>query len=373
MKLLVSSTEPILCLLFICLHVSSALDSNISKPGGRSWPLINGSLLDNHKEQIQSNSITLVVPILCLVSFIIGLPMNLIALWILLFRTKKLPSTILLINLTICDLMLLLVLPFRIFYHFIGNNWTFGETFCRIVVGLFYGNMYGSVVCLALIAMDRYIALVHPFGAKVLRSKKNSAYMSVLVWIAVAAAAVPLIASKQSHKIENLPITTCHDALPVEKLEQYFLPYFATIFSVFFLLPLLVVLFCYSAVLHTLISEGERFAHAIRVTGLMLIVFVVFLLPSNVLMLWHYSKIRTDSSNLYIPYSIALSLSTFNSCVDPFIFYYVSKDFRKRLWEALCCFVLESESSSESRTKVTLLSKMSKTDGDLIGNTVRLG
>ncbi|KTG04094.1 hypothetical protein cypCar_00003541 [Cyprinus carpio] len=132
-------------------------------------PLINGTLQDEHKEQIQSYSFTLVVPLVCLFAFFIGLPSNLLAFWVLLFRTKKHPSTILLINLTICDLLLLLVLPFRIIYHFLGNNWTFGEPFCRVVIGLLYGNMYGSVVCLALIAVDRYIALVHPFGAKMFR------------------------------------------------------------------------------------------------------------------------------------------------------------------------------------------------------------
>ncbi len=323
-------------------------------------PLINDALPDEYKEQIQSYSFTVVVPVVCLFAFFIGLPSNLLALFVLLFRTKKLPSTILLINLTICDLLLLLVLPFRIVYHILGNNWTFGEPFCRIVIGLLYGNMYGSVVCLALIAMDRYIALVHPFGAKMLRSNKNSLCMSVLVWIVVLAAVVPLLASQQSYKIIDPPLTTCHDALPIEQQEKYFLPYFAILFSICFLLPLLVVLFCYSAVLRTLMAEGQRFAHAIRVTVLMLMVFVVCLLPSNILLLLHYSKSAFD---LYVPYQIALSFSTFNSCFDPFIFYYVSKDFRKKLWEALRCSGSDSESSSESRTKMTFLSKMSRTEG----------
>ncbi len=324
-------------------------------------PLNNGTLQDKYKDQIQSYSFTVVVPLVCLFAFSIGLPSNVLALFVLLFRTKKLPSTILLINLTICDLLLLLVLPFRIVYHFMGNNWTFGEPFCRFVIGLLYGNMYGSVVCLALIAMDRYIALVHPFGAKMLRSNKNSVCMSVLVWIVVLAAVVPLLASQQSYEITNLPLTTCHDALPIEQQEKYFLPYFAFLFSICFLLPLLVVLYCYSAVLRTLMAEGQRFAHAIRVTVLMLMVFVVCLLPSNILLLLHYTKSAFD---LYVPYQIALSFSTFNSCIDPFIFYYVSKDFRKKLWETLRCSRSDSESSSESRTKMTLLSKMSRTEGE---------
>jgi len=332
---------------------------------GRSLVVFNDTLLGEHTEQIQSYRTTLVIPLICLSAFLIGLPTNTLALWLLVQRTKKLPSTILLINLTTCDLLLLLVLPFRIVYHFLGNNWTFGEPFCRIVIALFYGNMYGSVVCLALIAVDRYVALVHPFDAKTFRSNKNSIYMSVLVWTVVVAAAVPLLASKQSYNIKNLSITTCHDALPLEEQEKYFLPYFATLFSLCFLLPLLVVLFCYSAVIRTLMAEGQHFAHAVRVTVLMLMVFIVCLLPSNVLLLLHYSKSDFANNDLYVPYLITLSLSTFNSCIDPFIFYYVSKDFRQRLKDALRCFGSDSESSSESRTRMTLLSKMSRTEGSL--------
>ena len=53
--------------------------------------------------QIQAYDTTVLLPILYLVAFVVGLPSNLVALWVLLFRTKKQPSTILLINLTTCD------------------------------------------------------------------------------------------------------------------------------------------------------------------------------------------------------------------------------------------------------------------------------
>lgn len=307
-----------------------------------------------------------------------GFPSNLLALWVLLFRTKKFPSTILLVNLTCCDLLLLLMLPFRIIYHFQGNNWMFGEGSCRLLIALFYGNMYGSVVCLALIAVDRYVAVVHPFGARMLRSVKTSMLMSVIVWTMVLIAAVPMLASRQSYFIKDLSITTCHDALPEEEQKKYMMPYFATLFFLCFLIPLFVVVFCYSAVLRTLVAAGARYTHATRVTALILVVFIVCLLPSNVLLLMHYSKwlyspkstkghdcSSDNSDQLYVPYMISLAISTFNSCIDPFIFYYVSEDFRGKVRKLLCCTKNSYESSSGSssgttRSKVTLLSEKSK-------------
>ncbi|KAM6953758.1 proteinase-activated receptor 4, partial [Aplochiton taeniatus] len=324
------------------------------------------------KGEITGAATTVLVPTIYLAAFIIGFPANLLALWVLLFRTKKLPSTILLINLTTADLMLLLVLPFRIVYHFQGNNWHFGEALCRLVVALFYGNMYCSMLCLALVAMDRYIALVHPFGAKVLRSQRISLYMSLAVWLVALAAMLPLLASKQSYLLEELRITTCHDALPQSEQTTYFLPYFVSLFTVCFLLPLLVVLYCHGAVIRALVAEGKRYNHAVKVTVLVLLVFIVCLLPSNILLLLTCmdSKWAGMGEDLYVPYMISLAVSTFNSCVDPFIFYYVSDDFREKARRVACGQaeptdsssgnkVSYSSSSGTARSKVTLLSKPS--------------
>ncbi|XP_063045491.1 proteinase-activated receptor 4-like [Engraulis encrasicolus] len=299
------------------------------------------------KEQLMSTSTTALLPSLYLVALVVGLPSSLLALWVLLFRTKKQPSTILLINLTTCDLLLLAVLPFRIAYHFQGNNWTLGEPFCRLVMALFYGNMYGSIMCLALIAFDRYLAVVYPMVGLTIRSHGLSMCMSVAVWIVVLTAMAPLLATQQTYHINNLNVTTCHDAQHLETQRNFFLPYFASLFSICFVLPLLVVMVCNGCVICTLVRAGKCYRHAIFVTVLVMVVCVVCLLPSNVLLIVHNLQwlaekedFFVDSENLdslYKPYLLSLALSTFNSSLDPFIFYYVSEDFREKVRQALCC------------------------------------
>ncbi|XP_037318273.2 proteinase-activated receptor 4 [Pungitius pungitius] len=327
------------------------------------------TLKEKQLKEIQAPTTNLYLPALYLLSFVVGLPSNLVALWVLVFRTKPLPSTTLLINLTAADCLLMLVLPFRMVYHFMGNDWNLGEPFCRVVMAIFYGNMYGSVVCLALVALDRYVALVHPFGAMMLRGRRTSLCMTAAVWAVILAAMLPLLISQQTYELEELQITTCHDALPEEEQDRFFLPYFCTLFALCFLLPLLVVLYCHGAVLHSLLAEGKRYGHAVRVTVLVLLVFVVCLLPSNILLLLTY----TDGEDLYVPYTVSLALSTFNSCIDPFIFYFVSAEFREKARNALCCRddandrrshmankVSYSSSSSRLGTKVTILSRSSQ-------------
>nr|XP_057920407.1 proteinase-activated receptor 4 [Doryrhamphus excisus] len=328
------------------------------------------TLKEKQLKDIQAPTAVLYLPVLYLLALVVGLPSNLLALWILIFRTKRLPSTTLLINLTAVDCLLLLALPFRIMYHYRGNHWELGEAFCRVIMAMFYGSMYGSVLCLALVALDRYIALVHPFGAKSLRSQRTAVYMTAAVWVVLLAAMLPLLMSQQTYAVDQLYITTCHDVLPQDEQENFFLPYFSTLFTLCFLLPFLVILFCHCSILRTLLAEGKRYAHAIWVTLLVLLVFIVCLLPSNILLLLTYADSSLDGNggDLYMPYMLSLAVSTFSSCINPFIFYYVSADFRGKAKSALCCHenprppihlqnkVSCSSTSSGLRSKVTLLS-----------------
>ncbi|CAJ1059302.1 proteinase-activated receptor 4 [Xyrichtys novacula] len=327
------------------------------------------TLKDKQLKEIQAPTTNLYLPVLYLLAFIVGLPTNLLALWILVFRTKHLPSTTLLINLTAADCLLLLALPFRIVYHFRGNHWELGEASCRVVMAMFYGNMYGSVLCLALVALDRYIALVHPFGAKTLRSRQTSMYMMAAMWLGVLAAMLPLLVSRQTYYLDELQITTCHDALPEEEQENYFLPYFSILFTFCFLLPFVVVVFCHCAVLRTLLAEGKRYSRAVWATVLVLLVFIVCLLPSNILLLLTYadSSLDGDGEDMYVPYMVSLAVSTFNSCIDPFIYYFISTEFREKAKNVVCCrgndkpTVSSSHTSSSGpRSKITLLSRSTK-------------
>ncbi|CAN2390153.1 Belongs to the G-protein coupled receptor 1 family, partial [Pristimantis euphronides] len=148
------------------------------------------SILDNEiLKQLNSTITARVVPAFYTVVFFLGLPANGIAFWLLIFKAKKMPSTILLINLAAADLLFMSALPFKISYHFMGNHWIFGETLCRIVTAVFYGNMYCSVLFLMAISIDRYLGVVNPFCAKALRDWRRFICASIGIW-AVAIAAV---------------------------------------------------------------------------------------------------------------------------------------------------------------------------------------
>ncbi|TNM92163.1 hypothetical protein fugu_019175 [Takifugu bimaculatus] len=88
---------------------------------------------------------TVFMPVLYIIVLVVGLPANAMAVWVFLFRTKKKhPSSIYMANLALADLLFVIWTPLKISYHFQGNNWTYGEPLCKVLMGFFYGNMYCS-------------------------------------------------------------------------------------------------------------------------------------------------------------------------------------------------------------------------------------
>uniref|UniRef100_UPI00398EA9E5 proteinase-activated receptor 4-like n=1 Tax=Pristiophorus japonicus TaxID=55135 RepID=UPI00398EA9E5 len=288
---------------------------------------------DSSSWLLRSEMTTVLVPAFYLVVFIIGLPANGLALWIFVTRIKKLPSTIFLMNLALADLLVTLALPLRVAYHLLGNNWLFGEGLCRASSALFYGNVYSSILFLTCIAADRYLAVVHPFLSKEVRSKQSAYRVCGTVWVLVALAMVPMYITQQSYKIDSLNITTCNDALPQGLHAGYFSSYIICLVVFGFVIPCLITVFCYVSVISTLILNDEKYVHAIKVTLLVLLVSLVCLSPFHVILL---IQLYTHSTDIYAYSMVGLVLSTFNNCIDPLIYYYISEEIRDKVRSAIC-------------------------------------
>ncbi|XP_007897149.1 proteinase-activated receptor 3, partial [Callorhinchus milii] len=294
-------------------------------------PLPNGVLDKSAKYHLTSPITTVVIPTLYTLVFLFGLPSNGLGLLTLVLKMEKTPSTIFLMNLAMADLLVILMLPFKIHYHFLGNHWVFGEALCRTLTGLFYGNLYCSVLLLTAISIDRYLALVHPFFSRRFRDKSFAICTCAVIWVLVGVSLMPLLLQRQVYTFEDLNINTCHDMLP-EIESDYVLYYFVCLVVLEFAIPCLIIIFCYTSIIRTLIVNKKKYARAAKITFLLLIAFLLCFAPSNITLLIHYSvHPRTHNHNIYLYYLICLALSSFNNCLDPFLYYYISDEFREKV------------------------------------------
>ncbi|XP_068561677.1 proteinase-activated receptor 2-like [Cebidichthys violaceus] len=336
----------------------------------------DGVWISSVDKQVLSSSLTTVfLPIVYIIVFVVGLPTNALAIWVFLIRTKKKhPSSIYMANLALADLLFIIWVPLKIAYHFNGNNWTYGHGLCKVLVAFFYGNMYCSIAFIACISVQRYWAVVHPLS-RPQRANAVAVGVSVAVWAAVWLLTVPLYLYDQEVHVTNLGILTCHDVTrPSQK--KMAAGYFLTMGTLGFIAPTVVCIISYVLMLKALrnsmadpdIAKERRKVVVLIVT--VLVMFLVCFTPSNIMLLVHYTLLLVGAeNNLYGFYISTLCLASLNSCLDPFIYYFISKDFRDHVKNTFLC---RSERTVERmRVSLSLLkySKKSNTSTSDSGNT----
>lgn len=282
-------------------------------------------------------------PVLYIIVFSVGLPTNAMAIWVFLFRTKKKhPSSIFMANLALADLLFVIWIPLKIAYHFNGNHWIFGEALCKVLVGFFYGNMYCSTAFIACISVQRYWAIVHPLSQQK-RNNRLAVCVSVCVWLVVWAITVPLYLYDQTVKVTNMDIVTCHD---VTRPSQSLYPciYFLTMGVVGFVVPCLVCIVSNVQMLRALKSSMndpsivQKRKKAIILIVTVLVMFLVCFTPSNIMVMVHYALLFNGVKNSgYGFYITTLCLASLNSCVDPFVYYFISDEFREHVRNTFLC------------------------------------
>ncbi|KAM6475346.1 proteinase-activated receptor 3 [Liasis olivaceus] len=267
------------------------------------------------------------LPAIYIAVVLIGIPANAVILWMLFFRIRSVRTAVFYTNLAISDFLFCIMLPFKIAYHLNGNNWIFGEAMCRIMTAVFYGNTYCSTLLLTCISISRYMAIVHPFTFRTLPKQFLATLTCGMVWTVVFLYMLPLIIMKQSYRLEQLNIITCHDVFNVCETMLPFQHYYFIFLAVFgFMIPLCLVIFCYISIIRTLKAYDQKWFWYIKVSLLILSIFAICYTPSNVILIAHHLNYYYSSKdNLYFFYLIALCLSSLNSCLDPFLYFLMSK------------------------------------------------
>lgn len=235
--------------------------------------------------------------------------------------------TIFYTSLAIADFLFCVTLPFKIAYHLNGNNWVFGELMCRATTVIFYGNMYCSILLLACISISRYLAIVHPFTYRALPKRTYAFVTCGLVWTMVFLYLLPFLILKQEYYLVQQDITTCHDVHNTcESSSPFQLYYFVSLAVFGFLIPFVVVIYCYTAIIRRLNTYDDRWLCYVKASLLILVIFTICFAPSNVILIIHHANYYYNNADgLYFVYLIALCLGSLNSCLDPLLYFLMSK------------------------------------------------
>ncbi|KAM9306883.1 proteinase-activated receptor 1-like [Pholidichthys leucotaenia] len=333
---------------------------------------------------------TILIPSFYSFICIISVPINICAVLAFARRIRpKKPATIYMINLAFADLIFALMLPFKIYYHFEGNNWIFGALMCRVVTAAFYWNMYCSVLLIACISVDRLLAVVYPIDSLTWRRPRNAIIACVTMWMISLAASVPIVTFDQTFNLVELNITTCHDVQSSDSI-VWLKRYFLMLCCALFILPLLVTLGSYVRVIWSLsrVSHGvkgtsRRRTRAVVMALTVLVIFLLCFMPTNCLLLTHY-LLFTDSlkqsqeapDGSYALYLVFLCLGSLNCLLDPLVYYFGSSQCQRQLSSMMSCRKVTksgsiSHSSSDScRSSTRPILKPSRTESSKVNTSV---
>ena len=270
---------------------------------------------------------------------------SLVCLVVFRFRGMRAPINYLLVNLAVSDIMVaLFIIPDYIvnltFKHPSGIT---GNYMCKFVTG---GNFVwvgtaASTFSLVVVAVERFIAVVHPFNERWRLTNRRLVAVIVAGWLYAIIFNLPLffVVGHQhglNHSGEIWSNTT------LAKL------YTVACFFIFGAIPMGAMAILYlrvlcklwkSGVRTTLIADKARIRVIRKVTkmaALLSIAYAVCRLPN--LVLYMLSQFDQNLYNFDSPYYIAsVLLVALNSAMNPFIYTLHSTNFRQHIRVAICC------------------------------------
>lgn len=281
-----------------------------------------------------------VAPTVYGVIILLGTLGNSLVIYVILSRNAMRTATnILLLNLAIADISFLLIcVPFTA-HKYVSFQWVFGEVMCKIVQYFLYVTAYVTVYSLVAISFLRYLTIVCSNATNHLRTKRNVTLLCVAIWVVMLAVNVPVLLIHMVKTYADFSFCGIRNV----SIGPLFLTFF--IFS--YALPLILICLLYILIICHLQRSNpstldnshsrERTAHVCKVIFTVVLVFGISWLPLHInSLLSQYGKV--PQSAYYEVFRILwYAMAYGNSCANPFIYNYVSQDFRRSFREIICC------------------------------------
>lgn len=279
-------------------------------------------------------------PPLFWIIFILGAVGNLLVVWIYTTVRNRLKTMtdVYLLNLAVADLLFLCMLPFWAVDAIKG--WDFGTGLCKVVSAVYKINFFSSMLLLTCISVDRYIAIVQVIKAQNLKKKRlfYSKLACLAVWLVSTVLALPEFIFAQV-KPETSGMSFCTLVYWNNAYNRTKILVLVLQICMGFCLPLLVMLFCYTVIIRSLLQAKSFQKHkALRVIFAVVFVFVLSQLPYNSLLIveaMQAANTTISDCNTAIAFDvagqIAKSLAYTHACVNPFLYVFIGVRFRQDL------------------------------------------
>ncbi|XP_043514690.1 trissin receptor [Frieseomelitta varia] len=290
---------------------------------------------------------------------------NLMVIFVVTFsRRLRSITNFFLANLAVADFCVGVFCVYQTLTNYLMNSWPLGDVLCKVYMFVHALSYTASVLILMVVCIERYLAIVYPIKCRSVLTRSRLQLVIGIVWIVAAVYALPRFFYVET--MENRLINGDVDVICIANIQKHNKTLLDAVNLVFlYLLPLLLMSCLYSRIavglrrsgttlggsglatkskddsLHRVHNSSRNVLRArrgvIRMLIAVVMTFAVCNLPQQARIAWrHWSPSYDRSSN----FSTLLTLFTFlisytNSCLNPFLYAFLSRNFQKGMRELL--------------------------------------
>ncbi|KAM6925465.1 G-protein coupled receptor 182 [Xenentodon cancila] len=275
--------------------------------------------------------------VLYLFIFVVGLLENLLVVWVN-WRRRHSANGVLfcIINVSLSDLMVIVILPFFMMEVTMDEVWLWGRFLCKVTNLIYLVNVYSSSFFLAFMTLERYLSLTRPsFPALFPVMGRQRWVLCGCLWVFSL-----FLALMENIHVDLLELNEpgCY-MMPEYNYTEWFvsLAFLCLIFQ--FLGPAAVIITCNMLIARAVQKapdvQGRRDVWLVHIYSL---VFIMCWLPYHLVM---FLFIIDDLSNyifscntaeiLYFSFTVVQSLSLFHCVANPILYNFLSKSFQNNL------------------------------------------
>ncbi|XP_033988699.1 urotensin-2 receptor [Trematomus bernacchii] len=249
------------------------------------------------------------------------------------------------INLALADLLYLSTIPFVVVTYFL-KDWYFGDVGCRVLLSLDLLTMHASIFTLTVMCTERYLSVTKPLDT-VRRSKSYRKALAWGVWLLSLFLSVPMMVmvSQTQQRVHGGGVKRiCAPALAPLAYKVYV----TVLFGTSIMAPGLIIGYLYVKLARTYLeSTRNPVIHRVQRGGkrspkqkvLIMIFTIVLVFWACFLPFWIWQLLdlyvnkplnMASETKKCINYLVA-SLTYSNSCINPFLYTLLTKNYREYL------------------------------------------
>ncbi|NWX22328.1 P2Y13 protein, partial [Aegotheles bennettii] len=337
----------------------------------------NGSMVSNSSGAppsapcLRDTTVThLVFPVLYTLVFLLGLVLNSLALWAFFHISSTSTFIVYLKNILVSDSIMTLTLPLKILTDSGLGPWQLKAFVCRFSAVVFYDTMYISIVLLGLIAFDRFLKIVRPFGKFWVQNLTSAKILAGLVWLFFFVLSVPnmILSNKEAtpQSVKKCASLKNYFGLKWHEAVNYICQFiFWTVLILMLLFYIIIAKKVYESYVKTQKKDNKSEQ---RIKGKVFIIFTVFFLCFAP---FHFSRVPYTLSQtttqmgcrlqnqLFVAKESTLWLAATNVCMDPLIYMFLCKPFVEKV---LCRRVKALQEAVHTNPKTELDTRLSPTE-----------